>query len=279
MTEHITPPTKIYLADSHIENAGRGVFAAANVAEGEVIETCPILEVPAGDYDHLKATHMRNYYFMWSQEDDTEKQAVICLGFGSLYNHSYEPNATYKKNFDEKTISFVALKAIQPDEEITVNYNYGNPDDKSKLWIEDVPEAEEPQPTTLKTRDGTLKITFVETQTVKEGVIADLYTFDDDGTRDLAIVHVAKGYKTPLQRILKGTKTIEGYMSGNGALTVTAKDGQRKTYTFTEGSDSKPDTEIEIHIGELMQWSAETDLTFYEICEPPYEDGRFENVE
>ncbi|HSX07772.1 MAG TPA: hypothetical protein VLG11_02665 [Candidatus Saccharimonadales bacterium] len=132
--------------------------------------------------------------------------------------------------------------------------------------------------TTLNTPEATLPITFVENQTVKDGVTADIYTFDDDSSKDLAIVHVTKGYKTPLQRILKGTQTIEGYMNGNGTLTVTAQDGSVKTHTFAENSDSNPSTEIEVHIGELVQWSAETDLNFYEIREPPYEDGRFENI-
>jgi len=133
--------------------------------------------------------------------------------------------------------------------------------------------------TTLDTSEGTLPITFVETQEVKDGVTADIYTFNNHASRDLAIVHVTKGYKTPLQRILKGTKTIEGYMNGSGALTVTTQDGSVKTYTFAENGDNNPNTEIEVHVGELMQWSAETDLNFYEICEPPYEDGRFENLE
>lgn len=135
------------------------------------------------------------------------------------------------------------------------------------------------KPTTLETPSGALKISFVETQAVKEGVIADLYTFDDDTTKDLAIVHVTKGYKTPLQRILKGAKTIEGYMDGSGTLTVTAQDGLQKKYDFIENANNNPNTETEVHIGELMQWSADADLTFYEICEPPYEDGRFENLE
>lgn len=121
-------------------------------------------------------------------------------------------------------------------------------------------------------------MTFVENQTVKEGVEADIYTFDEDDSRDLAIVHVMKGSKTPLQRILKGTKTIEGYVSGTGTLTVTTQDGSTKKYFYT-AEDSNPVVETEVHIGELMQWSAETDLTFYEICEPPYEDGRFEDLE
>lgn len=142
MADHLNPPAKIHLADSQIENAGRGVFASADIAEGEVIETCPILEVPPEDYDHLKTTTLRNYYFMWGED---EKQAVICLGYGSLYNHSYEPNATYKKDVEAKTITFIAIKAIKAGEEINVNYNYGKPDDKSTLWIEDIPPAKEQQ--------------------------------------------------------------------------------------------------------------------------------------
>lgn len=132
--------------------------------------------------------------------------------------------------------------------------------------------------TSLTTPDGILKISFVETQTVKEGVTADLYTFDDDATKDLAIVHVMGGYKTPLQRILKGTQTIEGYMSGNGSLTITTKDGSQKEYAFTEDTGN-PNIETKVHIGELMRWTADSDLTFYEVCEPPYEEGRFENLE
>ena len=39
-------------------------------------------------------------------------------------------------------IEFIAIKDIGLNEEITVNYNYGNPDDKAKLWITDIPPAE-----------------------------------------------------------------------------------------------------------------------------------------
>ena len=52
----------------------------------------------------------------------------------SIYNHSYEPNATYKKKTRDKSIDFVANKNIQKDEEITTNYNYGDPEDKTTIW-------------------------------------------------------------------------------------------------------------------------------------------------
>ena len=132
----ITPPSKVRLGTSKIENAGRGMFATADIAKGEVIEACPVLETRTEDYEKLKATRLRDYYFIWNEEP---KKVVISLGYGALYNHSYEPNATYKKNIDAGTITFMAIKDIKSGEEITVNYNYGKPDDKSKLWIDEVP--------------------------------------------------------------------------------------------------------------------------------------------
>jgi uncharacterized protein len=75
---------------------------------------------------------------MWGG-DKKKHKAGIALGFGSIYNHSYSPNATYKKFIPKQTLKFIALKNIRRGEEITVNYNYGNPDDKSDLWIKSIP--------------------------------------------------------------------------------------------------------------------------------------------
>ena len=69
---------------------------------------------------------------------EDKKSVAIALGYGSLYNHSYSANATYEKHFDDKLITFKAIADIRRGEEITVNYNYGNPDDKSKLWIQSI---------------------------------------------------------------------------------------------------------------------------------------------
>lgn len=122
-----------------------------------------------------------------------------------------------------------------------------------------------------------LVIEFVETQQVKEGVECDIYRITDDSTRDIAIVTVKSGYKTPLQRILKGNKTIEGFLEGVGVLSVTNTDNSVETYSLNNDNKGK---EVTVAVGQLMQWYAnsDTDLVFYEVCEPPYEDGRFENI-
>lgn len=117
-------------------------------------------------------------------------------------------------------------------------------------------------------------ITFVETQNVKEGVVCDVYSFDGRKEKDLGIIQVSRNTCTPLQKVLKGDKTIEGYLKGEGKLTVTHTGGEKKDYLFP--GELK---EVELHVGDTMQWcTSDSELTFYEVCYPPYENGRFENL-
>ena len=62
------------------------------------------------------------------------KGGAMALGTGSLYNHSFEPNAQYLRLFGEQAIEYVALHDIREGEEITINYN-GDPDDDSPVWF------------------------------------------------------------------------------------------------------------------------------------------------
>jgi len=139
----LTPSDKIYLNDSEIDNAGRGIYAAKLIKKDEIIEKCPVVILSEKEVPNLRKTKLVNYYFMWGinpQKD--EHKAAICLGFGSIYNHSYTPNATYIKRIDQDMVEFLAIRDIEKDEEITVNYNHGNPDDKTTLWIKEIPPAE-----------------------------------------------------------------------------------------------------------------------------------------
>jgi hypothetical protein len=117
-------------------------------------------------------------------------------------------------------------------------------------------------------------VKFIETTKVGEGVECDVYKFVGDSGKDLGIIRIKAGNKTPLQKILAGERTVEGYVSGEGGLTVIGVDCQRKIYAGKNG------LAVEVKIGELMQWQAApgSDLEVYEICYPPYETGRFENL-
>lgn len=121
---------------------------------------------------------------------------------------------------------------------------------------------------------NTQPVEFVETMDVAEGVSCDVYKFVGDDTKDLGIIKIDVGCKTPLQKVLKGDRTIEGYISGEGKLIV-SKDGENKIY---EVGDSEK-LSVEVNIGETMQWQAgDKQLIAYEVCFPPYEDGRYENL-
>lgn len=137
----LLPSTKIFSSESKIPKGGRGVFAAKKIRKDEVIEICPIILIPTNEVSDLRKTELQNYYFMWDDEP-AHHRAAICLGYGELYNHTYTPNATYKKIKENNTIEFIALEDIELNEEITVNYNQGNPNDKSTLWIRSIPPAE-----------------------------------------------------------------------------------------------------------------------------------------
>ncbi len=131
------PSEKIYLAQSNIPKAGRGVFANKELAKGEIFEIAPVIELPSIDIPSIQKTLLRNYYFTWGKNREL---LAIGLGYSSLYNHSYDKaNATYVKNIPEKSIEYTALQTIHKDEEILVNYNFGNPEDKSPLLISDIP--------------------------------------------------------------------------------------------------------------------------------------------
>jgi len=106
-----------------IKGKGRGVFAQKNIEEGTIIEKVPLLVMPEEDiYDAFLA----DYVFEWGKDT-----VAIALGSGSLYNHSYDPNARYQ-DVGTKAKEYVAVRDIQKGEEITINYN-GDPADKTKM--------------------------------------------------------------------------------------------------------------------------------------------------
>ena len=109
---------------------GIGVFAAKNIMRNEIIEMCNLIILSQKDTRLIDKTSLYDYYFSWKNN-----KSGIALGNGSLYNHSYEPNAKYVKNFSVATITFVALKLIRVGSEITVNYN-GDHKKKTRVWFD-----------------------------------------------------------------------------------------------------------------------------------------------
>lgn len=124
-----------------------------------------------------------------------------------------------------------------------------------------------------------LAVSYVSTDQVKEGVECDIYSFDGDTAKDLAIIRVQPGFSTPLQEVLSSEQTVEGYVHGIGYLTTQSPAGEMARYDFSP--DTLHSNPVVVNVGELMQWKAtgNSELTFFEVCTPPYEDGRFKNIE
>jgi len=113
-------------------NRGRGVFALKNFGKGEIIEKCPVINVTPKERKHCEKTILNFYIYPWR----STRSGSVVLGYGSLYNHSFAPNADWKQNFKEESMVYRALRDIKKGEEITVNYN-GEPDDETPIdWFD-----------------------------------------------------------------------------------------------------------------------------------------------
>lgn len=105
----------------------RGLLATKDIKKGQVIERCPVILLRSKHDTYIDHTALKNYYFYWNRH-----QSAVVLGYGSLMNHSYKPNAQYVYNYHKKIMVFRAIKHIKKGEEIFINYN-GFPRSRKKL--------------------------------------------------------------------------------------------------------------------------------------------------
>ena len=87
---------------------GLGVFASTAIAQGKIIETCPLLRLEGLEWTNSNIT---DYLF---------GKNTLLLGFGSLYNHSSTPNAAQAMKEDMCVLT--ALSDIPQGQEILINY-------------------------------------------------------------------------------------------------------------------------------------------------------------
>ena len=109
-----------------IRGKGRGVVARKPIRKGAIIERVPVLLIPINDFvGGLENRTLKSYLYIWDK-----KNIAVSLGYGTLYNHSYEPNARYVHG--KEHLTYRALCDIGEGEEITINYNF-NPADQTPV--------------------------------------------------------------------------------------------------------------------------------------------------
>lgn len=102
----------------NVPGKGRGVFATEDIPAGTEIERVPVLLMPEDDaLNDVCSDLLSHYVFEWE-----EGVVALALGFGSMYNHSYDANARYDDE-GKQTKVYTAVKDIVAGEEITINYN------------------------------------------------------------------------------------------------------------------------------------------------------------
>nr|MDO8083953.1 SET domain-containing protein [Candidatus Sigynarchaeum springense] len=115
---------------------GRGVVAREAIKCGTVIDVAHVVLIRPEEWEKIKVTCLYDFAFEWSGEGASITHA-LAMGPGEFINHSYEPNAQYLMDYNNKLITFTAIKDIAAGEEITVNYN-GEVCNKDKLWFSPV---------------------------------------------------------------------------------------------------------------------------------------------
>lgn len=97
---------------------GRGVFARRAIKKGEVIEKVPVILLPKETVvGNAHGKVLDKYVYWWNK-----KTLAVSLGYGSMYNHSFTPNAEYVQG--HASITYRAIRNIKLGEEIQINYQW-----------------------------------------------------------------------------------------------------------------------------------------------------------
>ena len=114
-------------------NKGKGVFSSAAIPADAIVEVSPVIVMQADERVLLDQTRLHDYIFEWNPNGNN--MCCMAQGYISVYNHSYTSNCEYFMNYEDQTILIRAVRAIAPDEELTINYN-GDWDDPKPVWFE-----------------------------------------------------------------------------------------------------------------------------------------------
>ena len=107
-----------------VPGKGRCVFAARDIAKGQLVLADPIIFVPGAESDHTDRTSVGRYVFQWNEDDDL----CVVLGFGSLINHGLPVNVSLVSNYKDQTMEFYAFADIKAGDELV--YDYGHDSDE-----------------------------------------------------------------------------------------------------------------------------------------------------
>ncbi len=121
-----------YLYIDFAKDKGRGVFTRKKIKAGVIVEVAPVIVMSGEERKLLDQTLLHDYIFVWGDDKD---QCCVALGNISVYNHSYQSNCEYFMDYDDHTMFIKTVRAINENEELTINYN-GKWNNEEKVWFD-----------------------------------------------------------------------------------------------------------------------------------------------
>jgi hypothetical protein len=88
-----------------------------------MIEVCPVIPLTRTEATTCAVTILDDYFFEWGPR---RTAYALALGYGSLFNHSDDPNAALKCLTRQLQIEFRAIRHIARGEQITIDYHWPN---------------------------------------------------------------------------------------------------------------------------------------------------------
>lgn len=114
------------------DKRGRGVFTKESIPANTIIEISPVIIMSGDERKLLDQTLLHDYIFEWGADS---KQCCMALGYVPVYNHSYNSNCEYEMDFKNELIKIKTIMAIEPGEELFINYN-GDWNNAKPLWFD-----------------------------------------------------------------------------------------------------------------------------------------------
>ena len=115
----ISVPKNIVL--KYTEEKGWGVYARRYIKKGSLIERCYCIQV--SNNTNTTPDELMDYVFNYPINAEKNKENhVLPLGYGSVYNHSNNPNANWRHCELPMVFDFYSLKDIKKGEEICTYY-------------------------------------------------------------------------------------------------------------------------------------------------------------
>ncbi len=109
----------IYIKDTN-SAYGLGVFTNKDIAQGELIEICPVVALPHA-LNNLPIEIRTRVYDV--SDMLSEVAYVLVFGCGSFYNHSSQENIHYTFESDNRAMRYKACRHISSGQQLFINYN------------------------------------------------------------------------------------------------------------------------------------------------------------